>query len=42
MAGKYAVWNSYENTYPFSSDSLEVCKDWIRKYGNDIDFSIIP
>ena len=42
MNKKYTVWNSYNNTYPFSSDSLKECREWIEKYGNDIDCSIIP
>lgn len=37
MAGKYAVWNSYENTYPFSSNSLEVCRDWVQVWSEETE-----
>lgn len=40
--GKYAVYDSHERDYPFSSDSYKECEKWIKEHGNDIDMCVIP
>ena len=40
--GKYAVYDSHEREYPFSSDSYKECEKWIKEHGNDIDMCVIP
>ena len=40
--GKYAVYDSHEREYTFSSDSYEECERWIKNNGNNIDMCTIP